>query len=281
MSSAYRAGLIDPVVVAPCERIHALASAAGIDLAGMEIDDVPHSHAAAARAVELAAHGHVQALMKGSLHTDELMEAVVQPQTGLRTGKRISHCFLMQISSYPRPFIITDAAVNVVPDLERKRGIVQNAVDLAHALGLALPRVAILGAVETVNPQMRSTLDAAALSKMAERGQLTCALVDGPLAFDNAMSVRAAGLKGMVSLVAGRADILVVPDLEAGNMLVKQLAFLGGAASAGIVLGASVPIVLTSRADSVPSRVASCALAVLLADKCGAKRSASAAATSA
>ncbi|MFM0725930.1 bifunctional enoyl-CoA hydratase/phosphate acetyltransferase [Paraburkholderia strydomiana] len=272
MSAACHAGLIDPVVIAPRERIQALASAVGIDLAGIEIDDVPHSHAAAARAVELAARGHVQALMKGSLPTAELMEAVVQPGKGwlgLRTGKRMSHCFLMQIPSYPRPFIITDAAVNVVPDLEQKQGIVQNAIDLAHALGLALPRVAILGAVETVNSKMRATLDAAALSKMADRGQLTGALVDGPLAFDDAISVRAARLKGIVSLVAGRADILVVPDLEAGNMLVKQLEFLGGAASAGIVLGARVPIVLTGRTDGVPTRVASCALAVLLADPCG------------
>lgn len=277
MSAACRAGLIDPLVVAPRDRIQALASAAGIDLVGIEIDDVPHSHAAAARSVELAAHGQVQALMKGSLHTDELMAAVVQPESGLRTGKRMSHCFLIQIPSYPRPFIITDAAVNVVPDLEAKRGIVQNAIDLARALGLALPRVAILGAVETVNSQMRSTLDAAALSKMADRGQLTGALVDGPLAFDDAISIRAARLKGIVSSVAGRADILVVPDIEAGSMLVKQLEFLGGAASAGIVLGARVPIALASRADSVPARLASCALAALLADRCGNWRAASAA----
>ena len=269
LSAAWRAGLIEPVIVGPRERIEALATTARIDLAGIEIDDVPHSHAAAARAVELAARGHVQALMKGSLHTDELMSAVVRPESGLRTDKRISHCFLMHLPSYEHPFMITDAAVNVAPDLEQKRGIVQNAIDLAHALGLALPRVAILGAVETVNPQMRSTLDAAALSKMADRGQLSGALVDGPLGFDNAISVRAARLKGIASPVAGRADILVVPDLEVGNMLVKQLEFLSGAASAGIVLGAKVPIVLTSRADSVSARIASCALAVLLAQQDG------------
>ncbi|CAB3722267.1 Phosphate acetyltransferase [Paraburkholderia phenoliruptrix] len=265
MSAAFRGGLIDPVIVAPRDRLRPLASAAGIHLNGIEIVDVPHSHAAAARAVELAAHGEVQALMKGSLHTDELMAAVVPPESGLRTGKRISHCFLMQLPSYARPFIITDAAINVAPDLEQKCGIVQNAIDLGHALGLALPRVAILGAVETVNPHMRSTLDAAALSKMADRGQLIGALVDGPLAFDNAISVRAARLKGIASPVAGRADILVVPDVEAGNMLVKQLEFLSGAASAGIVMGARVPIVLTSRADSVSARIASCALAAVLA----------------
>ncbi|WP_374709781.1 bifunctional enoyl-CoA hydratase/phosphate acetyltransferase [Paraburkholderia graminis] len=274
LSAAWGAGLIDPVIVGPRERIQALATAARIDLAGIEIDDVPHSHAAATRAVELAARGHVRALMKGSLHTDELMSAVVRPESGLRTGKRISHCFLMQLPAYDHPFMITDAAVNVAPDLEQKRGIVQNAIDLAHALGLALPRVAILGAVETVNPQMRSTLDAAALSKMADRGQLSGALVDGPLGFDNAISVRAARLKGIASPVAGRADILVVPDLEVGNMLVKQLEFLSGAASAGIVLGAKVPIVLTSRADSVSARMASCALAALLAQHDGSADSA-------
>jgi len=267
LSAACGAGLIDPLIVGPRERIKTLASAARIELSGIEIDDVPHSHAAAARAVQLAAHAEVRALMKGSLHTDELMGAVVDAQSGLRTGKRISHCFLVQLPSYARPFIMTDAAINVTPDLEQKRGIVQNAIDLAHALGLALPRVAILSAVETVNPQMRSTLDAAALSKMADRGQLSGALVDGPLAFDNAISVRAARLKGIASPVAGRADILVVPDLEAGNMLVKQLEFLSGAASAGIVIGAKVPIVLTSRADSVSARIASCALAALLAPR--------------
>jgi phosphate acetyltransferase len=203
--------------------------------------------------------------MKGSLHTDELMSAVVEPKAGLRTGKRISHCFLMETPAYQRPFIITDAAVNIAPDLDEKREIVQNAIDLAHVLGVPWPRVAILCAVETVNSQMRSTIDAAALSKMADRGQLSGALVDGPLAFDIAMSSDAARLKGIVSAVAGRADILVVPDIEAGNMLAKQLEFLGGAASAGIVLGARVPIILMSRADSVPSRLASCALASIVA----------------
>lgn len=267
LSVAYGARLIDPRIVGPLERIMALATAARIDLAGIQIDDVPDSHTAAAHAVELAARGDVQALMKGSLHTDELMSAVIRPESGLRTGNRISHCFLLQLPSYERPFIITDAAINVAPGLEQKRGIVQNAIDLAHALGLMLPRVAILGAVETVNPQMHSTLDAAALSKMADRGQLSGALVDGPLAFDDAISIRAARLKGIASPVAGRADILGVPDLEVGNMLVKQLEFMSGAASAGIVIGARVPIVLTSRADSVSARIAWCALATLLTQR--------------
>lgn len=265
MSAAHGAGLIDPLIVAPRAKVEAVSAVAGIDLTHFTINDVPHSHAAAARAVELAARGEVCALMKGSLHTDELMGAVVAPESGLRTGRRISHCFLIQIPAYERPFIITDAAVNIAPDLDQKCAIVQNAIDLAHALGLTKPRVAILCAVETVNSQMRSTLDAAALAKMADRGQLTGALVDGPLAFDNAISGQAARLKGIISPVAGRADVLVVPDIESGNMLAKQLEFLSGAVGAGIVLGARVPIVLTSRADSVPSRIASCALAAILA----------------
>lgn len=258
-------GFIEPVLVAPRARLEALAAEAGLDLAGIPLEDVPHSHAAAARAVELAAAGEVEALMKGSLHTDELMGAVVARTTGLRTKHRISHCFLMQTAHYPRPFIVTDAAINLAPDLEQKADIVRNAIALAQVVGVAEPRVAILAAAETVNPAMPATLDAAALCKMADRGQIAGGLVDGPLAFDNAVSPAAARIKGIVSPVAGRADILVVPDLESGNMLVKQLIFMGDAASAGIVLGARVPVILTSRADSAVSRIASCALAVLLA----------------
>ncbi|AXF24015.1 phosphate acetyl/butaryl transferase [Burkholderia pyrrocinia] len=265
LSASPLGGLIEPLIVAPREKVLRMADEAGVDLARWMIEDVPHSHAAAARAVELAAAGHAGALMKGSLHTDELMGAVVAAESGLRTDKRMSHCFLIETRAYPRPFILTDAAVNIAPDLAQKAAITQNAVDVAHALGVACPRVAVLCAVETVNPAMRSTLDAAALAKMAERGQIAGAIVDGPLAFDNAISQRAALDKGIDSAVAGRADILVVPDIEAGNMLAKQLEYLGGAANAGIVVGARVPIVLTSRADSVAVRVASCALAVLLA----------------
>ncbi|ABI89375.1 phosphate acetyl/butaryl transferase family protein [Burkholderia ambifaria AMMD] len=256
---------IEPLIVAPRAKVLRVADDAGVDLSKWTIEDVPHSHAAAARAVELAVAGRAGALMKGSLHTDELMGAVVAAGSGLRTDKRMSHCFLIETPAYPRPFILTDAAVNIAPDLAQKAAITQNAVDVAHALGLACPRVAVLCAVETVNPAMRSTLDAAALAKMAERGQIAGAIVDGPLAFDNAISLRAARDKGIDSPVAGRADILVVPDIEAGNMLAKQLEYLGGAANAGIVVGARVPIVLTSRADSVAVRVASCALAALLA----------------
>ncbi|WP_233853689.1 bifunctional enoyl-CoA hydratase/phosphate acetyltransferase [Paraburkholderia sp. HD33-4] len=254
-------GLITPVIVAPRAKLDALARTLRVDLTGFEIEDVPHSHAAAARAVELVAQGAADALMKGSLHTDELMSAVLAPGSGLLTDKRVSHCFLVETRAYERPFIVTDAVVNIAPDLEQKQAIAQNAIDLAHALGVAEPRVAVVCAVETVNPRMRSTIDAAALAKMSERGQLTGALVDGPLAFDNAVSVRAARIKGIKSPVAGHADILLVPDLEAGNMLVKQLEFLGEAASAGLVVGARVPIILTSRADSLAARVNSCALA--------------------
>ncbi len=262
---ARAAGLIEPVLVGPRARIEAAAQESGLDISGIAIEDTPHSHAAAARAVELVLQGRVQALMKGSLHTDELMGAVVASQGGLRTKRRVSHCYLMQTPAYPRPFIITDAAINIAPTLADKADIVRNAIDLAHAIGVAQPRVAILAAVETVNAAMPATLDAAALCKMADRGQITGALLDGPLAFDNAVSIAAARTKGIVSEVAGRADILVVPDLESGNMLAKQLEFLGGAASAGIVLGARVPIVLTSRADARDTRLASCAVAVLLA----------------
>ncbi|WP_317205388.1 bifunctional enoyl-CoA hydratase/phosphate acetyltransferase [Janthinobacterium sp.] len=263
---ARAAGLIVPVLVAPRAKLEAVAAAAGLDLGGVEIEDVAHSHAAAVRGAEMAAKGQVEALMKGSLHTDELMGAVLAAAAGLRTKRRVSHCFLMQTPAYPRPFIITDAAINIAPTLEDKADIVRNAIDLAHAIGVALPRVAILAAVETVNPNMPATLDAAALCKMADRGQITGALLDGPLAFDNAVSAAAARVKGIVSEVAGRADVLVVPDLESGNMLAKQLEYMGDAASAGIVLGAKVPIILTSRADSRESRMASCAIALMLAE---------------
>lgn len=259
------AGLIDPVIVAPRGRILALAEHLELNLDGIPIDDVPHSHAAADRAARLASENRVEVLVKGSLHTDELMAAVVCADARLRTKRRISHCFVMQTANYPKPFIITDAAVNIAPDLHMKADIVRNAVDLARALGVVKPHVAVLAAVETVNPAMQSTLDAAALCKMADRGQIADAVIDGPLAFDNAISREAADIKGIVSCVSGQADILVVPDLESGNMLAKQLEFLGNASSAGIVLGARVPIVLTSRADSRDSRLASCALALLLA----------------
>jgi phosphate acetyltransferase/phosphate butyryltransferase len=255
--------VIEPVLIGPRARIEALAQKLGLTIDGIAIEDVPHSHAAAARAVELAVKGEVEALMKGSLHTDELMAAVVA--SPLRTKRRMSHCFLMQTPAYPRPFIITDAAVNIAPTLSEKADIVCNAVELAQAFGLARPRVAILAAVETINPNMQATLDAAALCKMADRGQIPGAIVDGPLAFDNAVSAAAARTKGIVSEVAGAADILVVPDLESGNMLAKQLMYLGGAASAGIVVGARVPIVLTSRADPREARIASCAVALVAA----------------
>lgn len=262
---ANHGGLIKPLLVAPRTKLERVAREASLDLAGIPIEDVPHSHAAAARAVELAASGHVDALMKGSLHTDELMAAVVTATSGLRTARRISHCYLMHTPAYPRPFIITDGAINIAPTLEDKADIVRNAIDLAHILGVAAPRVAILAAVETINPRMQATLDAAALCKMADRGQITGAILDGPLAFDNAISAAAAKIKGIASDVAGRADILLVPDLESGNMLAKQLEYLGGATSAAVVVGTRVPIVLTSRADPRESRIASCALAVLIA----------------
>ena len=262
---ARQAGLIDPVLIAPRHRLQAVAAEHSLDLSGIRIEDVAHSHAAAARAVELAGKGEVEALMKGSLHTDELMAAVVCHGSPLRTSRRVSHCFLLQTSHYPRPFIVTDAAINLAPGLIQKADIVQNAIDLAQVIGVAEPKVAILAAVETVNPAMPATLDAAALCKMADRGQITGGLLDGPLAFDNAISIAAAHTKGIVSPVAGQADILVVPDLESGNMLAKQLIYLGDAGSAGIVLGAKIPIVLTSRADTRASRIASCAIALMLA----------------
>jgi len=262
---AARAGLIEPVLVGPEAKIRQAAEQANVDLSGYRLVPTPHSHAAADTAVALARAGEVQALMKGALHTDELMHAVVAKETGLRTGRRVSHVFAMDVPTYPRPLFITDAAVNIYPTLEDKRDIVQNAIDLAHALGIAAPRVAILSALETVYPKIASTLEAAALCKMADRGQITGGIVDGPMAFDLAVSEEAARTKGFVSPVAGRADILVVPDLEAGNMLAKQLEYLAGAQVAGIVLGARVPIMLTSRADGTLARLASCALAVLLA----------------
>ncbi|WP_345251866.1 bifunctional enoyl-CoA hydratase/phosphate acetyltransferase [Pigmentiphaga soli] len=262
---ARAAGLIEPVLVAPRAKLEAVAAQEGLDLSGLEIEDVPHSHAAAARAVELAGLGRVEALMKGSLHTDELLHAVVPAAAGLRTKRRLSHCFLMQTPAYPRPFIVTDAAVNIAPTLDEKADIVRNAIELAHVIGVARPRVAILAAVETVSPSMPATLDAAALCKMADRGQIAGAVLDGPLAFDNAVSAAAARIKGIESPVAGQADILVVPDLESGNILAKQLEYMGHAASAGIVLGARLPIILTSRADSREARIASCALAVMVA----------------
>ena len=263
--SAAEAGLIKPVLIGPRAKIQAAAAELGLDLSGYEIVDVEHSQAAAAKGVQLAREGRVEALMKGSLHTDELMAEVVAANTGLRTARRVSHVFYMDLPSYPKPLLITDAAVNIEPDLEAKVDIVQNAIDLALALGIQDPKVAILAAVETVNPKMRATLEAAALCKMAERGQIRGGIVDGPLAFDNAVSLIAAKTKGIVSAVAGQADILVVPDLESGNMIAKQLEYLADAGSAGIVLGARVPIVLTSRADPAAARVASCAIALLVA----------------
>lgn len=258
-------GLIMPVLVGPQHRIREVAKAEGLDLGDIEIVDTPHSHASAAEAVKLVREGRGELLMKGSLHTDELMREVAASATGLRTERRISHVFIMDVPGHAETLFITDAAINIFPDLDAKRDIVQNAVDLWAGIGLGVPRVAILSAVETVTTKIPSTLEAAALCKMADRGQITGALVDGPLAFDNAISPEAVAIKGIVSPVAGRAQILVVPDLEAGNMLAKNLTFLSRADAAGIVLGARVPIVLTSRADSVRTRLASCAVAALYA----------------
>lgn len=262
---AAEARIITPILVGPEAKIRQLAAALGLDLGHLELIDVPHSHAAAERAVKLVRDGQVDALMKGSLHTDELMAEVVRKDTGIRTERRISHVFIMDVPTYPKPLFITDAAVNILPTLEDKADILQNAIDLAHALGIALPKAAILSAVETVTSKIPSTIDAAALCKMAERGQITGALLDGPLAFDNAISKAAAEAKHINSGVAGDADILLVPDLEAGNMLAKELSFLANADAAGIVLGARVPIILTSRADNVRTRMASCAVAALYA----------------
>jgi phosphotransacetylase/acyl dehydratase len=260
---AARLGLIQPVLVGPVAKIRAVAAECGIDIGSTPVIDVPHSQAAAQKAVAMAQSGEVQALMKGSLHTDELMAEVVAPQNGLRTGRRISHVFVLDVPRYAKPLLVTDAAINIEPDFEAKADIVRNAIDLAHALGIARPKVALLSALETVTPKLRSSMDAAALCKMAERGQINGAVLDGPLAFDNAVSAFAAGIKGIHSEVAGDADVLVVPNLEAGNMLAKQLEYLADAQAAGVVLGAKVPIVLTSRADSAHSRVASCAVALL------------------
>ena len=258
-------GLITPILVGPEAKIRAAALAVGADISAFRLEMVPHSHAAAARAVALVRSGEARLLMKGSLHTDELMHEVLASDTGLRTARRVSHVYIMDVPRYPRPLLITDAAINIAPSLTDKRDIVQNAIDLAHVLGIAQPRVAILSAVETVTPNLQSTLDAAALCKMADRGQIIGGLLDGPLAFDNAINLEAAAEKGIVSPVAGRADILVVPDLVAGNLLAKQLTFLAGADAAGVVVGARVPIVLTSRADPESVRIASCAVAVLMA----------------
>ena len=257
--------LIRPILVGPKARIAALAGRLKLDIEPYELVDAPHSNAAAAKAVELVRAGKAGALMKGSLHTDELMAEVVQRDTGLRTARRISHCFVMDVPAYETALIISDAAINIAPTLKDKVHIVQNAIDLAHALRFPEVRVAILSAMETVNPDVPSTIEAAALCKMADRGQITGAILDGPLALDNAINLEAASIKQIVSPVAGRANVLIVPDLEAGNMLAKSLSFLAKADSAGIVLGAKVPIILTSRADSVMARLASCAVAALLA----------------
>jgi phosphate acetyltransferase len=262
---AARLRLIEPILVGPVHRIRGVAERAGFDIDGMEIVASEHSHDSAAKAVELVRAGRAEALMKGSLHTDELMGAVVSRQTGIRTARRISHCFIMDVPNHPDALIITDAAVNIAPTLDEKVDIIQNAIDLAHAMGVQEVRVAILSAMETVSAKVPSTIEAAALCKMAERGQITGASLDGPLALDNAISPAAASIKKIASPVAGRANILVVPDLEAGNMLAKSLSFLAQADAAGIVLGARVPIILTSRADSVLTRLASCAVAVMVA----------------
>jgi phosphate acetyltransferase len=265
-AEAAKAGIIVPILVGPPAKIAATARSHGVDIRRFEIVEAPHSHAAANKGVELIRAGKGELLMKGSLHTDELMRAVTSSTTGLRTARRISHVFVMDVPTYAEVLFITDAAINIFPDLDAKRDIVQNAIDLFQAAGLGTPRVALLSAVETVTMKIPSTIDAAALCKMAERGQITGGLLDGPLAFDNAIDPEAAKIKGIKSEVAGRAQILVVPDLEAGNMLAKNLTFLTKADAAGIVLGARVPIVLTSRADSVLARMASCAVGVLYAD---------------
>jgi phosphate acetyltransferase len=260
-----RLGFVRPILVGPSARIRDVAARARLDISPFELVDAEHSNASAAKAVQLVKSGQAEALMKGSLHTDELMAAVVARDTGIRTARRISHCFIMDVPGHDDPLIISDAAVNIAPTLEDKIDIVQNAIDLAHAMGAPKVRVAILSAMETVNPKVPSTIEAAALCKMADRGQITGAALDGPLALDNAISQEAATIKHIVSEVAGRANVLIVPDLEAGNMLAKSLSFLAGADAAGIVLGARVPIVLTSRADSLLTRLASCAVAVEVA----------------
>ena len=262
---AAKLGLIAPILVGPAERIRAIAAKAGLDISPYEIVDTAHSEESAAKAVALVREGRVEALMKGSLHTDELMGAVVRRETGIRTARRVSHCFVMDVPGREEALIITDAAVNIAPTLADKVDIAQNAIDLVRAMKVKEVRVAVLSAMETVNPGVPSTVEAAAICKMADRGQITGALVDGPLALDNAIDPEAARIKKIVSPVAGRANVLLVPDLEAGNMLAKSLSFLAGADAAGIVLGARVPIILTSRADSVLTRLASCAVAALVA----------------
>jgi phosphate acetyltransferase len=262
---AAKLGLITPILVGPRERIQAAARAADLDISAYEIVEAPFSHASAEAAVALVRSGRAELLMKGSLHTDELMAAVVKRDTGLRTERRLSHCFVMDVPHHDSALFITDAAINISPTLEDKVDIVQNAIELAHSLGINCPKVAILSAMETVNPKVPSTIEAAALCKMADRGQITGGVLDGPLALDNAISPEAAAIKKIGGPVAGNADILVVPNLEAGNMLAKSLSFLADADAAGIVLGARVPIILTSRADSLLTRLASCAVAILLA----------------
>ncbi|MGE5545365.1 MAG: bifunctional enoyl-CoA hydratase/phosphate acetyltransferase [Solirubrobacterales bacterium] len=262
---AAKRGLIEPILIGPEAKIRQVAQEFGLDIAGMRIIDTAHSHESAERAVALCRAGEAEALMKGSLHTDEMMHEVASRDRGLRTSRRISHVFVMDVPTYPKTLLITDAAINIYPTLEDKVDIVQNAIELAHCLDVAQPKVAILSAVETVYPKINSTIEAAALCKMADRGQITGGLLDGPLAFDNAISAEAARIKKIASPVAGQADILLVPDLEAGNMLAKQLSYLAEADAAGIVLGARVPIVLTSRADSAKARLASCGVAVLFA----------------
>lgn len=255
------AGQITPILVGPVAKIEAAAEGAGIDLTGIEIVDVPHSHAASEKAVALVRDGAANAVMKGALHTNELMTAIIARDTGLRTERRMSHVFVMSTPAYPKPLLISDGAINIAPDLSAKRWITQSAIDVARAVGIDPPKVAILSATEEVDPNIPSTLDAAALCKMADRGQIRGGLLDGPLAFDLAVSKTAVETKGLRSNVAGDADVIIVPSLEAGNMLAKQLDYLAGAGAAGIVTGASVPIILTSRADGVAERVASCALA--------------------
>jgi|TARA_B100000378_G_scaffold75175_1_gene58456 phosphotransacetylase len=260
---AREAGLIEPVLVGPQDKIQAAADEAGLDISGVEVLSVPHSHDAAAKAAKLAGEGEVGALMKGAIHTNELMQAVIDRSAGLRTERRMSHAFVMETPAYPKPLLMTDGAINIAPDLKTKRDIIQNVIDLAHAIGIAEPLVAILSATEEVDPNIPSTVDAAALCKMGDRRQITGGVLDGPMAFDLAVSAESVATKRFVSPVGGQADVLMVPTLEAGNMIAKQLDYLAGAAAAGLVLGARVPVILTSRSDSAAERVGSCALACL------------------
>ncbi len=266
LAAAVKEGLIDPLLVGPEAKIRKAAQEAGLDPVPWPIIDTPHSHASADAALALVREGKADAVMKGSLHTDELMSAVINPANGLRTERRISHCYVMATAHHTEPLLVTDAAINIAPNLHEKADIVQNAIDFAHAIGLSEVRVAVLSATEMVNPAIQSTLDAASLCKMADRGQITGALIDGPLALDNAIDMGAVAQKHIISPVAGRANVLVVPDIEAGNILAKTLSFMAHAEAAGIVVGARVPVILTSRADTLESRVVSCALARLLAE---------------